>query len=245
MIYNKQAFFLFLLLFLTSCYRNHPKPATTLQPQVSAIIGYADNLIHSTPDDSAAIYQLTKTDSFYFTRTTIDDRWLYSFYRYDNNKINLIFTDTLEYDDLRWEVFSFNSDTIHAIALSTWPNMNGNTFKRIYSYDEINRKFVFAGSLSDVLHFNKRTGEIYEVYTGSWYMTPSQAVYKWNDGKLLAIKRIEHDVNENPELNNDTIRYYDYTISPKEPVWIKPYTEQAKNFCDSVWDNFFMSGDIF
>lgn len=163
------------------------------------------------------------------------------FYRLDDDIWNVIGREeandfhSIEFEDL-------DGDKRNEIITSTFPNMNGNSFKEVFHFSQKSDTIKYAGGFSSRYEVNLFKRRIEVEYYGSWYANQSKTIYEWRDEKLIPTKKVvlslkkadmEHDAQfisyyENPTLGKDTL-----VLKFK-----KTYREKNKKLYN-LWENFF------
>jgi hypothetical protein len=146
-------------------------------------------------------------DSFLFIKKKSKQNVHLHCYRYVGQAWKSIGDYTVDDGD-RWETGDLNFDGKDEMLLSTYTNMNGNTWKEVFVYDSTNDRMVRAGQINDRIHLNslKKTVEI--SYSGSYYMEYYVEEYAWVGLKLHSLRKLELE----RELHADKPRRYFYNI---------------------------------
>lgn len=147
----------------------------------------------------------------------------------------------------------FNGKSGLEIIASTYPpNMNGNTWKELFIYDENQENIKFAGTFSTDYEVNLKDKTVNETYEGSHYMNPHKTLYVWHNDMLVPQKMAVVEVPDDWDTNNKrTLKYYEnpslkYTedensmtlIYQKEYDVSKEYDIEKDKFY-RIWNNFF------
>lgn len=169
------------------------------------------------------------------------------FYRFDGSWQKLK-SDTYDEDVINFSFENFNNDKDSEILLLGGANMNGNRLNSIYKYDSNNNQFVKACSLfATELSYDSISNLLHYQYFGSWYMDEIQAIYKWNNKRIIPVKEVRKSLKIQKLSNvgnfnsNTLISYYENPTQDKDTLVLKfkkTYNEKNKKLYD-LWENFF------
>jgi hypothetical protein len=81
-----------------------------------------------------------------------------------------------------------NNDPIPEILAESHPNMNGNQWISVISYNPATHSFVRSGNYTTDYTIDRQQKKIFVEYSGSWYMDHSRTCYQWRGLKLLPLK---------------------------------------------------------
>ena len=126
-------------------------------------------------------------------------------YEFVNKKPKLVYSGDCTVEEMVF-LEDLSSDTIPEIRVTSFPNMNGNTFFYLITYDTEKDIFQYAGDLSGEYGYIKEKDLVYSIYAGSWYMPVVYEVYRWESGKLELIEGHE------TTLIQDPFPYIGYTV---------------------------------
>ena len=163
------------------------------------------------------------------------------FYRLDENIWNIVGKEgandfhSIEFEDL-------DDDKRNEIITSTFPNMNGNSFKEVYYYSQKSDTIKYAGGFSSHYRVNLLKRRIEVEYYGSWYANQSKTIYEWHDEKLIPIKEVVLGLKKS-DMKHDSqfISYYENPTRDKDTLVLKfkkTYREKNKKLYN-LWENFF------
>jgi len=165
-----------------------------------------------------------------------------NFYYLDKETWKLIGSENTNIPIYKIEFEDLNGDDKNEVVISTSSNMNGNTWKEVYSYSDKTNTIKYAGSFSTFYEVKKNKRQIEETHEGSWYMDHTKTLYEWRQERLVPIKKIilAHDqpVSENGKLN---FEYYENSTNNIDGLKLKfkeAYNEDNKKQ-QQLWDNFF------
>lgn len=169
------------------------------------------------------------------------------FYKYDETWKKLK-SDAYDEDVINFSFENFNNDEDAEILFLGHPNMNGNRLNTIYKYDSNTNQFVKACSLfATELSYDSINNLLHYQYFGSWYMDEVQAVYKWNNIRVIPVKEVRKSLKTQKLSNvgnfnsNTLIRYYENPTQDKDTLVLKfkkTYREKNKKLYN-LWENFF------
>jgi hypothetical protein len=129
------------------------------------------------------------------------------------------------------------------ITTTTYPNMNGNCFVSVYSFNNEELNFVGHWTYGETT-FNKDKKEIYEEYGGSWYDPALKTVYGLINNKYIPKRQIGIKLKEEAMECQDQILYYlenPFFESGFDTLVLKMnvlYNEKNKSQ-QILWNNFF------
>lgn len=115
-----------------------------------------------------------------YTIEEIEQKW------YVKQSIN-----TNDFEGGTLDILDLNQDGYGDIILSSYPNMNGNSWSDIYIYHADKDSFLLGAEnfcciseaqLDDIYKSNKKY--YLTSYGGSWYMPNTTSIYSWQDKKL-------------------------------------------------------------
>lgn len=146
-----------------------------------------------------------------------------------------VFFNEMYYEDL-------NNDSINELVFQNSPNMNGNSWKKVYAFNKATGKIYYAGEFSSIETINNVKNEIYVEYSGSWYMPFSRRVLGWKNGKLITKKFIEITLKDGDmqEEDSEIMEYYENPYYEKgiDSLILKK-TDWYSDKYKQLWDNFF------
>lgn len=191
-----------------------------------SIIGVVGKFI-----DSTKIYALS----------ILPEDTLISFHSFNDNSWQQIGTHKAISDAIfQIDFIDMDNDMKNEIIVRTPPNMNGNTWQDIFRYSIDYDSIELAGNFSTDFEIKKESKTVEETYEGSWYMTPTKALYQWHNNKLIAIKLIALPLVESDIRNDDRIFYYYENPSlDKDTLILKIRTPYKGKKYKDIWDNFF------
>ena len=138
-----------------------------------------------------------------------------------------------------------DGDSINEILLSRGPNMNGNIWSDIYKYDLNKQVFYNAGSICCIDSIDYKNKVVYEFHTGSFWMNSYQTKYKWVNGYLIPIHKVE--LIPNLKYINSVPRWvlFDYWITYWENIDLTSTQMKRKfkfiylpKYHSKYWENF-------
>ena len=169
------------------------------------------------------------------------------FYRF-NGSWQKLKSDTYDEDVINFSFENFNNDKDSEILFLGGANMNGNRLNSIYKYDSNNNQFVKACSLfATELSYDSISNLLHYQYFGSWYMDEIQAMYKWNNNRIIPVKEVRKSLKIQKLSNvgnfnsNTLISYYENPTQDKDTLVLKfkkTYREKNKKLYN-LWENFF------
>lgn len=138
------------------------------------------------------------------------------------------------------------------IVLTTYPpNMNGNSWKELFVYKELEDKVKFAGTFSTDYTVDPENKTVQEVYEGSMYVSPRKTLYVWKNDMLIPDKTVIINVPDDWELNRKRVLEYfenpSLSYDPNEQqmklVFKKEFDleddYEKKGWYLKYWENFF------
>lgn len=163
------------------------------------------------------------------------------FYRLDDETWNVIGREkvddfyTIEFEDL-------DGDKRNEIITSTFPNMNGNSFKEVFYCSQKKDTIKYAGNFSSHYTVNLAKKRVEVEYGGSWYANLEKTIYEWHDEKLIPIKEVVLSLKKS-DMKHDAqfISYYENPTRDKDTLILKfKRTYREKNMkLYNLWENFF------
>ena len=127
------------------------------------------------------------------------------------------------------------------VIVSTWPNMNSNSWKECFVYFPEEDTIRFAGSFSTDYEVDLKNRTISETYEGSNYMSPHKTLYGWHEDHLVPLRTavivVPEDWNTNEKRILEYYEAHDYNC-PMRLVFSETYDKQNKKH-DQYWNHFF------
>ncbi|MCC6413378.1 MAG: hypothetical protein IT270_17080 [Saprospiraceae bacterium] len=165
-----------------------------------------------------------------------------NFFYLDKNSWKKIGSEKINIPLYKIEFEDLNGDDKNELVVSTFWNMNGNSWKEVFIYSDETNTIKYAGAFSTDFEVKRDRKQIEQTFEGSWYADNSKTLYEWRNEKLVPIKQIilAHDqpVTENGKL---TFEYYENPTDEIKGLKLKfkeRYHEDNKKQ-QRLWDNFF------
>ena len=195
--------------------------------------------------DSNIIYIGKFLDSTIITCVTysaIDSSLL--FYNLTNNKWKTKGEFKSEYGF--WiDHLDLDGDSINEILICNGPNINGNIWYEIYKFNFATDSFYNSGNICCIDSIIYKNKVIYEYHTGSIWMNSYQTKYKWVNGYLIPIQKVE--LIPNLKYINSVPRWvlFDYWITYWENTNLTSTKMKRKfkfvylpKYHSKYWENF-------
>ncbi len=168
-----------------------------------------------------------------------------TFYEYSNGIFNVLYSDSLEENQFYNEMYfeDLNNDHVREIIMTNTPNMNGNSWQKVYAYNKSKNEIYCAGEFSTYETINKAKNEIYVDFGGSWYTPISRRVLGWKNGKLITKKFIERTLKDCDYFginDKEIMEYYENPYFEKGiDTLVLKKTDWYSNKYKQLWNNFF------
>lgn len=162
-------------------------------------------------------------------------------YRLDDEIWNVIGREEAN-DFHSFEFEDLDGDKRNEIITSTFPNMNGNSFKEVYYYSQKSDTIKYAGGFSSNYKVNLFKRRIEVEYYGSWYANQLKTIYEWRDEKIIPVKEVILSLKKADMIHDaQFISYYENPTRDKDTLVLKfkkTYREKNKKLYN-LWENFF------
>ncbi len=193
------------------------------------------------------IGKLIDSTRIFATEINTRDNYI-NFYTFKGNKWKKLGTEEINEITIHLRFEDLNGDNNNEIITSTFGNMNGISYHKIYIFDSKLQLFNQAGTLYSNVppKLNKLTNQIHEISVGSFHDDDQETIYKWVGNILIPSKRIEVAKDRLYYINaKETFEYYEnHTDSANglKLIFSKPYNNN--DTLQTLWEKFFERNGI-